>query len=67
MNNVEILTPSGNGVLNKIYVSDLGFLMMRIDNLNGTYTTYNLGQHNPDNNIFTNQIIQDEHSGSSRN
>jgi hypothetical protein len=67
MNNVEILTPSGNGVLNKIYVSDLGFLMMRIDNLNGTYTTYNLGQHNPDNNIFTNQIIQDEHSRSSRN
>ena len=62
MNNVEILTPSGNGVLSKIYVSDLGFLMLRIDNLNGTHTTYNLGQHNPDNNIFTNQIMENEKS-----
>jgi len=66
MNNVKVLTPKGVGEVEKIYVSDLGFLMLRINNLDGTYTTYNLGKHNVDVNIFTNQIVVYETVGSSR-
>ncbi len=57
MNNVPILTPNGIGEVEKVYISDLGFLMLRIDNLNGTYTTYNLGKHDVESNIFTNKIV----------
>jgi hypothetical protein len=48
-----------------IYKSELDFLMLRIDNLDGTYTTYNLGKYDPDNNIFT-AIINNENTGSTR-
>jgi hypothetical protein len=66
MNKVNILTPKGTGVVENVYVSDLGFLMLRIDNLNGSYTTYNLGKHNVDSNIFTNEIVTYETIGSPR-
>ena len=66
MNKVNILTPKGIGEIENTYVSDLGFLMLRINNLDGTYTTYNLGKHNVDVNIFTNQIVVYETVGSSR-
>jgi len=62
MTNVEILTPNGVGKVEKIYVSELGFLMLKINNLNGTYTTYNFGKHDVDVNIFTNQIMENEKS-----
>ena len=61
-NNPIIETPKGIGEVDKIYVSELGFLMLRIDNLDGTYTTYNLGKHNTDNNIFSNEIMKNEKS-----
>jgi hypothetical protein len=48
--------------LEKIFVSDLGFLMIRIDNLDGTFTTYNLGKHNVEDNIFSNQLMKNEKS-----
>jgi hypothetical protein len=57
MNKVKILTPKGTGFVENVYVSDLGFLMLRIDNLDGTYTTYNLGKHDVEENIFSNQLI----------
>ena len=57
MNKVKILTPKGTGVVENVYVSDLGFLMIRIDNLDGTFTTYNLGKHNDEDNIFSNQLM----------
>ena len=66
MNKVNILTPKGVGEIENTYVSDLGFLMLRINNLDGTYTTYNLGKHNVDVNIFTNQRVVYETVGSSR-
>lgn len=66
MNNVKILTPKGIGVVEKVYVSDLDFLMLRIDNLDGTYTTYNLGKHDVDSNMFTNKIVFYETIGSPR-
>jgi hypothetical protein len=62
MNNVKILTQNGVGEIQKIYVSELGFLMLKVDNLNGTYTTYNLGKHNIEENLFSNQILEDEKS-----
>jgi hypothetical protein len=60
-----ITTPKGNGVIEKIYKSELDFLMLRIDNLDGTYTTYNLGKYDPDNNIFT-TIINNGNIGFAR-
>lgn len=66
MNNVNILTPKGIGELEKIYVSELGFLMLRINNLDGTYTTYNFGKHDVESNIFTNKIVFYETAGSTR-
>lgn len=66
MNKIKILTPKGTGEIENVYVSDLGFLMLRINNLDGTYTTYNLGKHNIESNIFSNEILEDETVGSSR-
>lgn len=60
-NNPMIETPKGKGEVNKVYVSELGFLMLRIDNLDGTYTTYNLGKHKTKNNIFSNEIMKNEY------
>ena len=53
-------TPKGLGTVEKIYVSELGYLMLRIYFENGTFTTYNLGKHDPENNMFTNKIMKDE-------
>ena len=57
---VLIETPKGLGTVDKIYVSELGYLMLRIYFENGTFTTYNLGKHDPENNMFTNKIMKDE-------
>jgi len=51
-------TPKGLGAVDKIYVSELGYLMLRIYFENGTFTTYNLGIHNPENNMFTDKIME---------
>ena len=51
-------TPKGLGTVEKIYVSELGYLMLRIYFENGTFTTYNLGIHNPENNMFTDKIME---------
>jgi hypothetical protein len=59
-NHPLIQTPKGLGEIEKVYISELGFLMLRIDNLDGTYTTYNLGKHNTSNNIFSKEILKDE-------
>ena len=61
MNDVLIETPKGVGKLDKLYVSDLGFLMIKIAFDDGTYTGYNLGKHNPSDNAFTKEISKDEH------
>ena len=38
---VLIETPKGLGTVDKIYVSELGYLMLRIYFENSTFTTYN--------------------------
>ena len=53
-------TPKGLGTVEKIYVSELGYLMLRIYFENGTFTTYNLGKHDSENNMFTNKIMEYE-------
>ena len=59
LKNLPIIeTPKGFGEIEKIYVSELDFLMLRIDNLDGTFTTYNLGKHNTSNNIFSKEILE---------
>ena len=66
MNKVLLETPKGVGELENLYVSELGFLMLRIYFQNGTYTTYNLGKHNPSDNLFTKELFKDELVGSPR-
>ena len=39
-----INTPNGEGELTKIYLSELGYFMVKVENDNKTYTTYNLGK-----------------------
>lgn len=60
MESPMIQTPKGVGELNKIYISELGFLMLKISFDNGTFITYNLGKHNIEDNIFTDKIMQYE-------
>lgn len=66
MNEVLIKTPKGVGKLDRMYVSDLGFLMVKIAFEDGTFTGYNLGKHEPTDNMFTKEIFKDELVGSTR-
>jgi hypothetical protein len=58
MNYLKINTPDGIGELENVYVSELGFLMVKIYFKNGTFITYNLGKYDENDNIFTNKIIE---------
>ena len=60
MNEVLIETPKGIGKLHKIYVSELGYLMVKIEFDNGTYTGYNLGKHSQTENFFTKELFKEE-------
>ena len=53
-----INTPKGVGQVDEIYVSELGFLMIRVYYTNGTYMSYNLGKHNVDENLFTDKLLE---------
>jgi hypothetical protein len=65
-NDVLINTPNGIGKIEKIYVSELGFLMVKVAFNNGTYMGFNFGKHNPEDNIFTKELFKDELIGSPR-
>ena len=41
---LRINTPNGEGELKNIYMSELGYLMVKVENDNKTFTTYNLGK-----------------------
>jgi len=58
MNYLKINTPNGIGELENIYVSELGFLMVKIYFKNGSFITYNLGKYDENDNIFTNKILE---------
>ena len=57
---VYIETKNGNGYIEEIWVSELGYLMVKV-NLGGRWVSFNLGTHKPDNNIFSNIINNDKH------
>jgi hypothetical protein len=58
MNYLKINTPDGIGELENVYVSELGFLMVKIYFKNGSFITYNLGKYDENDNIFTNKILE---------
>lgn len=61
LNNLPIIeTPKGLGEVEKIYISELGYLMVRINNMDGTFITYNLGKHDPNKNFITEEILKKE-------
>jgi hypothetical protein len=41
---VKINTPKGKGVIEKMYVSELDYVMVKVSNPDKTFTTYNLGK-----------------------
>jgi hypothetical protein len=43
-NRLKINTPNGKGVIEKIYISELEYLMVKVLNPDKTFTTYNLGK-----------------------
>lgn len=49
-------TPKGNGELKNIYLSELGYLMVKIENDDKTFTTYNLGK--PKEDLSINDLIK---------
>ena len=55
-----VKTPKGIGELDNIYISELGFLMIKIHFENGMFTTYNLGEYDVDDNIFTKEILKND-------
>lgn len=38
-----IKTPNGGGVIEKMYISELGYFMIKVLNPDKTFTSYNLG------------------------
>ena len=41
---LKLNTPNGKGELKNIYLSELCYLMVKVENDNKTFTTYNLGK-----------------------
>ncbi len=44
---LEIITPAGSGIIEKIYISELNYLMIKIK-LGQGFITYNLGKKEKD-------------------
>lgn len=54
--NLKILIKEKEVEIEKIFVSELGFTMIKTKNPDGTFTSYNVGKMNPKDNPFTNLI-----------
>lgn len=44
--------------LDKIYISELGYTMIKINNCDGTSTNYNIGKIDPNSNVILDLINQ---------
>ena len=53
---LRLNTPKGDGALKNIYLSELGYLMVKIENDDKTFTTYNLGK--PKEDLSINDLIK---------
>ena len=55
--NPKIILEDKEYELEKIYISELNYLMVRLFNpIEKNYTTYNLGDYNPENNFIKDEI-----------
>jgi hypothetical protein len=61
---LSIIIHERRKLISEITVSPLGFLMIKLDNLDGTYTTYNCGKHNESDNLFTDILIHTQNETS---
>jgi hypothetical protein len=52
---LRINTPNGVGELSKISLSELGYLMVKVENDDKTFTSYNLGK--PKDNLSIDDLI----------
>jgi hypothetical protein len=69
MKKIIIDTPSGIGTIEELGVSDLGFLMIRINiekDGESKWVTYNLGIHSTKENMFTNAIRESRSNGETK-
>ena len=58
---ILINTKNGEGRIDEMYISELGFLMIRVYyKTTNKSLNHNLGLHNPANNVFTNSINGEE-------
>lgn len=56
----KIETPNGEGTIDDIFISELGYLMLRVYFKDERkWTTYNLGTHDPKDNLF-NLLIKEK-------
>lgn len=62
MKNPIVETPKGFGEIDNVYLSDLGFLMVKVRYENKTYITYNFGKHDVSDNMFTIKMMGDKNS-----
>ena len=64
----EIIIEGEKYTLEDIFISELGYLMVRIYSLEKkVYTTYNLGTHNPEENFIKDAIEKKKRGGDSSN
>ena len=55
--NPKIILEDKEYELEKIYISELNYIMVRLFNpIEKNYTTYNLGDYNPENNFIKDEI-----------
>jgi hypothetical protein len=52
---LRLNTPNGEGELSKISLSELGYLMVKVENGDKTFTSYNLGK--PKDNLSIDDLI----------
>lgn len=55
---VTIKTPDGLGIIEGMWISELGFLMLRVYIIDeNRWISYNLGIHDTNNNVFNNLVM----------
>lgn len=56
---ITIKTPNGDGIIEDIYISELGFLIVRVYyETTNIWLNHNFGVHDPSDNFFTNSITK---------
>jgi hypothetical protein len=64
----EIIIDGEKYLLEDIFISELGYLMIKIYSIDKkVFTTYNLGSHNPEENFLKDAITREKRGGDSSN